>query len=102
MEEDRGNFVLHPNLRLQARAFQDPSGRWAVRPGAVVWYGTERSGSIEVEKCLSVDTGETRPTYEAVVEWLQTKTRRAVGEVAGLNEQQKSKLVINSEIDIDE
>ena len=102
MEQDRRNLVLRPRLKLQARVFQAPSGHWGVRSNAIVWYATERKGQVDADVNTSVDTGETRPTYEEIVEWLETKTRRAVGEALGLNEQERNKLVINPEIEIDQ
>ncbi len=102
MEEYRRNLVLRPRLKLQARVFQASSGHWGVRSNAIVWYATERKGPVDSDVTTSVDTGETRPTYKEIVEWLETKTRRAVGGELGLNEQERNKLVINPEIEIDQ
>ncbi len=102
MEEYRRNLVLRPRLKLQARVFQASSGHWEVRHGAIVWYAMARQGLVDTDVSTSVDTGETRPTYEEIVEWLETKTRQAVGEALGLTKQERNKLVIYSEIEIDQ
>ncbi len=101
MEQYRGNPVLWPRLKLQARVFEASSGHWGVRPGAIVWYATARQGSVDTDVSTSVDTGETRPTYKEIVEWLEIKTRQAVGEALGLTKQERNELVINPEIEID-
>ncbi len=101
MEQDRANRELRQRLKLQARVFQEPSGKWRVRPGALVWYGTEQKGATKLDLCMSVDTGETRPTYEEIVAWLETKARTAVRESLSLNQLQSDELVINSEIQTD-
>ena len=89
-------------IKVVARAFKGPDGQWGVRPGAVVLYATEKTKpNTEMILCQSIDTGETRPTNEGIVEWLEEKARRGVKEALQLNEQEAMKLVIESDIKIE-
>ncbi|MEP6959523.1 MAG: hypothetical protein ABI980_12405 [Nitrospirota bacterium] len=89
-------------IKVVARAFKGPDGQWGVRPGAVVLYATEKTKpDTQTILGLSVATGETRPTNEGIVEWLEEKARRAVKEALRLDEQESMKLVIESDIKID-
>ena len=84
-------------IKIVARLFL-ADGQWAVRPGAMVVYAKE---SISPVLCLTIETGETRPSQAAIVEWLEEKARRGVKEALHLDEQEASKLVIESEIKIE-
>ena len=89
-------------IKLVARLFMGPDGQWGVRPGAVVVYATEKTKpNTEMIRFQSIDTGETRPTNEGIVEWLEEKARRAVKEALRLDEQETIKLVIESDIKIE-
>ena len=50
---------------------------------------------------LSVAMGDTRPTSEGIVTWLEEKARRAVKEHLHLDEQEAMKLTIESEIKVE-
>ena len=59
-------------IKVVARAFKGPDGKWGVRPGAVVLHATEKTKpNTEMILCQSIDTGEIRPTYEGIAEWLE-------------------------------
>ena len=99
IEETRGSRVLWQQIRLTARVFEGSPSQWGVRPGAIVWYGTEkRHHNIELDLAISIDTGETRSSYEGIVEWLEEKTRRALKDEFGLDDQQGNKLVIKADV----
>jgi hypothetical protein len=89
-------------IKVVARAFKGPDGQWGVRPGAVVVYATEKTKpDTQMILGLSVATGETRPTHEGIVAWLEEKARRGVKEALYLDEQEAMKLVIESDIKIE-
>ena len=89
-------------IKVVARAFKGPDGQWGVLPGAVVLYATEKTKpNSEMILCQSIDTGEIRPTYEGIAEWLEAKARRGVKEALHLDEQETMKLVIESDIKIE-
>ena len=89
-------------IKVVARAFKGPDGQWGIRPGAVVLYATEKTKpDTQTILGLAVATGETRPTKEGIVEWLEEKARRAVKEALHLDEQEAMKLVIESDIKIE-
>src|SRR5689334_10130543 len=89
-------------IKVVARAFKGPDGQWGVLPGAVVLYATEKTKpNSEMILCQSIDTGEIRPTYEGIAEWLEAKARRSVKEALHLDEQETMKLVIESDIKIE-
>ena len=89
-------------IKVVARLLQRPDGQWGVTPGAVVFYATEKTApNTEMILCQSIDTGETRPTNEGIVAWLEEKARRGVKEALHLDEQETMKLVIESEIKIE-
>jgi len=89
-------------IKVVARAFKGPDGQWGVMPGAVVLYATEKTKpNTEMILCQSIDTGEIRPTYEGIAEWLEAKARRGVKEALHLDEQETMKLVIESDIKIE-
>jgi len=89
-------------IKVVARAFKGPDGQWGVMPGAVVLYATEKTKpNSEMILCQSIDTGEIRPTYEGIAEWLEAKARRGVKEALHLDEQETMKLVIESDIKIE-
>ena len=70
--------------------------------GAVVLHATEKTKpNTEMILCQSIDTGEIRPTYEGIAEWLEEKARRGVKEALHLDEQETIKLVIESDIKIE-
>jgi hypothetical protein len=99
IEETPGSRVLWQQIRLTARVVEGSRGQWGVQPGAMVWYGTEkRHNNIELDLAKSIDTGETRSSYEGIVEWLEEKARRAVKDAFGLDDQQGNKLVIKVEV----
>ena len=88
-------------IKIVARAFKGPDGQWGVMPGAVVFFAPDQSKpDTQMIRGISVSAGETRPTYEALVEWLEEKARREVKEVLALDDQDSMKLVIESEIKI--
>ena len=89
-------------IKVVARAFKGPDGQWGVMPGAVVLYATEKTKpNTEMILCQSIDTGEIRPTYEGIAEWLEANARRGVKEALHLDEQETMKLVIESDIKIE-
>jgi hypothetical protein len=89
-------------IKVVARAFKGSDGQWGVMPGAVVLYATEKTKpNTEMILCQSIDTGEIRPTYEGIAEWLEAKARRGVKEALHLDEQETMKLVIESDIKIE-
>ena len=89
-------------IQIVARAFKGPDGQWGVMPGAVVFYATEKTKpNTEMILCRSIDTGEMRPTYEGIVEWLEEKARRGVKEALHVDEQEAMKLVIEHDIKIE-
>jgi hypothetical protein len=101
IEEAHESRVLWQQPRLMARVFEGSSGQWGVQTGAMVWYATEkRRSNFELDVAMSIDTGETRPSYEEIVEWLEVKARRAVKDAFGLDEKKSNSLVIKSEVEI--
>jgi hypothetical protein len=89
-------------IKVVARAFKGPDGQWGVMPGAVVLYATDKTKpDTQTILGLPVATGETMPTYEKIVEWLEEKARRGVKEALHLDEQEAMKLVIKSNIKIE-
>ena len=89
-------------IKVVARAFKGPDGQWGVMPGAVVLYATEKANpDTQTILGLSVAMGDTRPTSEGIVTWLEEKARRAVKEHLHLDEQEAMKLAFESEIKIE-
>jgi len=89
-------------IKLVARLFKGPDDQWGVRPGAVVFYATEKTNpNAEMTLYRLIDTGETRPTHTGIVEWLEEKARRRLKEALQLEEREALKLVIGSEIKIE-
>ena len=89
-------------LKVVARAFKRPDGQWGIIPGAIVFYANEKTKpDTQIILGLSVVMGETRPTYEGIVAWLEEKARRAVKEELHLDEQESMTLAIESDIKIE-
>ena len=84
-------------IKIVARLFL-AEGQWGVRPGAMVVYAKESTSPV---LCLLIETGETRPTQTAIVEWLEGRARHSVKEALQLDEEEALKLVIESEIKIE-
>ena len=57
IEEPKGSRVLWQPLKVEARVFEVSNDQWGVRSGAVVWYATEKSGSMETYLCRPVHRG---------------------------------------------
>jgi len=89
-------------IKVVARAFKGPDGQWGVRPGAVVFYATEKAKpNTETILCQAIDTRDVRPTYEGIAEWLEEKARRAIQDALHLDEQEAMKLATESDIKIE-
>ena len=74
-------------IKVVARAFKGPDGQWGIRPGVVVLYATEKTKpDTQAILGLSVATGETRPTYEGIVAWLEEKAHREVKATLSVDE----------------
>ena len=98
MDKNHEGLTRWHKPKIEASVLEISTGQWCVHQ-ALVWYAT-RPGKITADVCTSIATGETRPTYEEIVQWLETKARRAVGDIYSLNELERTGLIFDCTVKI--